>query len=101
MKQNEPYFFIQSGKCLFNPAYTYDNNGNRVQKSYRGEQTVYNYDYDNQLVEVVYPDGASTKYSYDSEGRRRSEDRGWKIEDGGETKDGILLRWQQRNHRAG
>ena len=65
-------------------AHTYDNNGNRVQKSYRGEQTVYNYDYDNQLTEIIYPDGASMKYSYDSEGKRRSEERRGKIEDGEE-----------------
>ncbi|MFH1231818.1 MAG: RHS repeat-associated core domain-containing protein, partial [Planctomycetota bacterium] len=55
-------------------AYTYDNNGNRIQKSYRGEQTVYNYDYDNQLSRIIYPNGASTQYTYDAGGRRIKEE---------------------------
>ena len=52
-------------------AYTYDNNGNLIQKDDSEEGiTTYKYDYENRLAKIGYDDGTASEYSYDGAGRR-------------------------------
>jgi hypothetical protein len=44
--------------------YTYDANGNLVQKSEHGLATSYQWDHENRLTKVVHPDGKVTSYEY-------------------------------------
>jgi RHS repeat-associated protein len=52
-------------------TYSYDYNGNLLQKVSKssGTTTTYTYDYDNRLVQVAFP-GTTAQYSYDALGRR-------------------------------
>jgi RHS repeat-associated protein len=57
--------------------YTYDADGNLIQKSLKGEQTLYHYDYNNRLTKITHPDGSVSEYTYDTEGRRiKSNEKG-------------------------
>ncbi len=59
--------------------YTYDNEGNLRTKTPvgGGPGTTYEWNADHQLTKVIYPDGSSSRYSYDALGRRvRTINRG-------------------------
>ncbi|MBI4354931.1 MAG: hypothetical protein HY597_00590, partial [Candidatus Omnitrophica bacterium] len=53
-------------------TYTYDNNGNRLTQTDQTTQatTTYDYDTDNQLTGITFPDGSQATYAYDALGRR-------------------------------
>jgi len=72
----------QNGDSVFNNSnqleqdanftYTYDNNGNQIQKTNNttGAFTLYEYDAENKLIRVVREDGSIVNYKYDGLGRR-------------------------------
>ncbi|MGQ9461665.1 MAG: RHS repeat domain-containing protein [Candidatus Fervidibacter sp.] len=51
-------------------ACEWDGNGNMVAKTEGNQTTQFEYDYDNRLVKIIYPDGAEVRYGYDGLGRR-------------------------------
>jgi RHS repeat-associated protein len=53
-------------------TYTYDNNGNLIQKRRKltGVITQYTYDYENRLIRINLPLGITVEYKYDPLGRR-------------------------------
>jgi RHS repeat-associated protein len=51
-------------------TFSYDLNGNLEEKTEYLETTEYEYDYENRLVGIVYPDGGSSEFVYDALGRR-------------------------------
>jgi len=52
-------------------AYSYDNNGNLIQKDdSEAGITTYGYDYENRLLAITYPDGTSDSYTYDGVSKR-------------------------------
>jgi YD repeat-containing protein len=56
--------------------YTYDNNGNTLTHDSFGEQTVYDWSYENRLIEATIADTLGTKqmqYQYDADGIRVAE----------------------------
>jgi len=55
-----------------NFTYTYDNNGNQIQKTNKSTSafTLYEYDAENKLIRVVREDGSIVNYKYDGLGRR-------------------------------
>jgi len=52
------------------PSYAYDNNGNMISKTVGSEITTYEYDIENRLVRIEYPDETYSEYKYDPFGRR-------------------------------
>jgi len=72
----------QNGSSNFNLAnqleddanftYSYDNNGNQIQKTNKSTSafTLYEYDAENKLIRVVREDGSIVNYKYDGLGRR-------------------------------
>ncbi|MFQ5711397.1 MAG: RHS repeat-associated core domain-containing protein [Candidatus Geothermarchaeales archaeon] len=56
-----------------NNTYFYDRSGNIVEKVREGETTRYVWDDQNRLVAIEYPDGTSSRYTYDAFGRRISK----------------------------
>jgi len=72
----------QNGLSTFNAAnqlegdadftYSYDNNGNQIQKTNNTTSafTLYEYDAENKLIRVVREDGSIVNYKYDGLGRR-------------------------------
>jgi RHS repeat-associated protein len=59
--------------------FMWDANGNMVKKMDRsqgGGVTSYQYDFDNQLVAITFPDGTSESYGYNGDGLRTSKVRG-------------------------
>ena len=57
-------------------TYTYDNNGNLIQKTDKAtnETTDYTYDAENQLIRIDLPGGSVAQYRYDALGRRIEKD---------------------------
>ena len=57
-------------------TYTYDNNGNLIQKTDKAtnETTDYTYDAENQLIQINLPSGSIAQYHYDGLGRRIVKD---------------------------
>lgn len=60
---------------LSKTEYTYDQNGNQLKKKVikgqaRLETTTYDYDYENRLTKITYPDGSISQYTYDGVGKR-------------------------------
>jgi RHS repeat-associated protein len=53
---------------------TYDRAGNLIGRSIRGRRTQYVYDPENRLVQVVFPDASTIRYTYDAIGRLRSRE---------------------------
>jgi RHS repeat-associated protein len=59
-------------------TYTYDLNGNQIQKSVQIGQSPnpsisqYSYDFENRLTRITYPQGAPSEYTYDGLGKRIS-----------------------------
>jgi RHS repeat-associated protein len=52
--------------------FAYDPNGNLVRRTEKssGSATTYNYDTDNRLIKIDFPDGGTAEYRYDPRGRR-------------------------------
>ncbi len=66
---------IGAGNRLLEDAeftYTYDNNGNLIQKTQKsnGSVTRYVYDAEDQMVRIDFPGGTNAQYRYDGLGRR-------------------------------
>jgi len=53
-------------------TYTYDNNGNTIEKRTPTETTTYTYDFENRLLSATI-NGQSTNYAYDGDGNRVSK----------------------------
>jgi RHS repeat-associated protein len=51
-------------------TYTYDSNGNTVSRTEAGGTTVYQYNYENRLSRVDFPNGGHATYKYDIRSRR-------------------------------
>ena len=51
-------------------TYTYDGDGNLIEKDENGQITTYTWNGDNKLTEVVLPSGDVIQYRYDAEGMR-------------------------------
>lgn len=62
-------------------TFTYDENGNLIQKIEDGNTTTYTYDYDNRLIQFVTPEN-TYQYEYDPLGSRIAK-----------TKDGVTTRY--------
>jgi len=56
-------------------TYQYDGNGNMINKTENGKQMQYEYDYENRLVKVTYPDNSYEKYIYSPVGKRLAIER--------------------------
>ena len=54
--------------------YTYDANGNTLSKIDTSGVTTYQYDYENKLTRIDYPDGTYSEYGYDPFGNRIKKD---------------------------
>lgn len=53
-----------------NTTYEYDANGNLLKETQGSQITSYEYDDENQLVKISYPDGSQLTSKYDAEGKR-------------------------------
>ncbi|MCS7193062.1 MAG: hypothetical protein NZ937_08790 [Armatimonadetes bacterium] len=51
-------------------AYDWDGNGNMVARTEGNQTTQFEYDFDNRLVKITYPDGRVVRFGYDGLGRR-------------------------------
>jgi len=51
-------------------AYEWDANGDMVGRVEGKRRTQFEYDFDNRLIKIVYPDGREVRYGYDGLGRR-------------------------------
>jgi len=51
-------------------AYDWDANGNMIARTEGNQTTEFEYDYDNRLVRIVYPNGSEVRFGYDGLGRR-------------------------------
>jgi len=54
-------------------------NGNMVGRVEGKQRTQFEYDFDNRLVRIVYPDGKEVRYGYDGLGRRVWREEGCDI----------------------
>jgi RHS repeat-associated protein len=55
-------------------TYTYDANGNTLSKTDASGTTAYQYDFENRLKRIDYPDGTYSEYRYDPFGNRIKKD---------------------------
>lgn len=55
-------------------SFTYDANGNAISKTDASGFTSYQYDYENRLMRIDYPDGTYSEYRYDPFGNRIMKD---------------------------
>ena len=51
-------------------AYTYDNNGNLIEKIVGGNKITYTYDFNNKLTKITLPEGRIETYTYSGDGKR-------------------------------
>src|SRR5215475_3072908 len=65
----DPDAVTQIANGLSTSTYSYDNNGNLIQKTTDGTTTTYTYDYANRLIALGFG-GATTTSCYDVFGRR-------------------------------
>ena len=64
---------VKDGVTVYSRVYDYDDNGNTVSRVENGtDETVYGWDFENRLVEVVTADGDVITYVYNAEGIRVS-----------------------------
>jgi len=65
------YLHNQANQLIANGGnYTYDNNGNLIEKATPEGRSAFAWDYENRLVKVSTPDGRVVEFSYDPFGRR-------------------------------
>src|SRR5215472_11968547 len=64
-----PDAVTQIANGLSTTTFSYDNNGNLIQKTTDGTSTTYVYDYNNRLI-ALGTQGATTTYGYDAFGSR-------------------------------
>ena len=62
-------------------GYTYDGDGNLIEKDENGQITTYTWNGDNKLTKIMLPDNSVIQYRYDAEGIRVK-----KVEDGSEVR---------------
>jgi uncharacterized protein RhaS with RHS repeats len=72
MAYMNPDAVTQIANGLSTTTFTYDNNGNVIQKTVDGTTTTYVYDYANRLT-ALGVGGATTSYAYDWAGNRVSQ----------------------------
>ncbi len=62
--------YIENGKVITDNSYTYDKNGNQIEKIENGFKTIYNYDTVKQIQKVTYGECKEETFAYDKAGNR-------------------------------
>ena len=60
----------KDGTLITQNSYTYDENGNQIQKTEKGVKTTYDYDCLNQIKKVIYDEKITEQFDYDAAGNR-------------------------------
>ncbi len=60
----------KDGTLITQNSYTYDENGNQIQKTEKGVKTTYDYDCLNQIKKVIYDEKTTEQFDYDAAGNR-------------------------------
>ena len=60
----------KDGTLITQNSYTYDENGNQIQKTEKGVKTTYDYDCLNQIKKVIYDEKITEQFEYDAAGNR-------------------------------
>lgn len=69
--KTQTYVYNQGNQLVVNGGnYTYDKNGNLIQKVSPDGTTTYVWDYENRLIKVTMPDGTVVEFAYDPFGKR-------------------------------
>ncbi|MCQ2597110.1 MAG: DUF6531 domain-containing protein [Treponema sp.] len=73
VKTYQPFLNLYPMGVYSAETYTYDNNGNRLSKTFKGVRTDYIYDAENRLTEICINGNSVVKYQHDKNGNLISE----------------------------